>query len=191
MRFQGWIGAAAFMIIGTAASAADCAGIQLRGSVDNAPADTVQAGQLESWLNSSEWTGGVKLDVEERGKDLALDVTLFPGQTTAAAAGRIAMLVGRVTVGDFERIVFVDGGRNQFYIDFPLLKNIGCRFVVGEASGGENPIALMRELFDGLRDMSGLRVAPPYTGALLGDTMIATTVNNEVFVPRWAMSAVK
>jgi hypothetical protein len=146
---------------------------------------------ISDFVKAAAWSDGIRLTAEEHGDDVLLDVVEFPGTTSVAATSRVVWLIGRVMETDASRVVFVDEGKQLFAIDALVLKDLGCRFVVGEEAG-ENPIALMREFYDGVVDAgSGKRIAPVYTGSLLGDTNAAMVANNDVFVPAWVTSAVK
>ena len=173
-------------------AASECLGQVLSAAPDLTRPNSVANSDLESLINGgASWADGVKISVDGRGKELWLDVTEYPGTTAIAATPRIIWLIGRISSGAQTRVVFSDGKKGLFAIDEPILKNIGCRFVIGQ-EGGENPIALMREFYDALTYFdTGARVAPRFNGSLLGDTMIALDVNNKVFVPAWVANAVK
>lgn len=174
-------------------SAADtCPGQIFSAKPDLTAPGSVPNGALASYVNENRsWADGIKISVDQRDDELWLDVTEYPGTAAVAAAMRVVWLLARVSSGNQKRLVFADEGRGLFQIDSAVAKDIGCRFVIGE-NGGENPIALMREFYDALEVFqTGRRVAPLYNGSLLGDTMTAMTVNNEIFVPKWIVSAVK
>ncbi|WP_189411370.1 hypothetical protein [Neogemmobacter tilapiae] len=178
--------------IATSLQASDCGSSLLSGRLDLTPPNSVPNTALQDFINDGpSWAENVKVSVEEKGADLWIDITEFPGTSSAAVAPRIAFLIGRVSSGNHSNIVFADDSRGIFVIDEVVLKNIGCRFVI-EQEGGENPIVLMREFYNALLNYDGReRVAPIYNGNLLGDTNIALSVNNDVFVPGWVLSAVK
>jgi|JI7StandDraft_1071085.scaffolds.fasta_scaffold307921_1 hypothetical protein len=178
--------------IPTVVSASTCGSDLLAGSIDLTAPDSVGNDGLADFVNSGpSWTEGVKVSIEEQGDELWVDVTEYPGAASLAAAVRIAWLIGRVSSGSHQSVVFSDEGKGLYVIDETTLAHIGCRFVV-EQEGGENPIVLMREFYDALLTYEDkTRVAPEYNGSLLGDTNTALTVNNEVFVPGWVLSAIK
>lgn len=169
-----------------------CPGALYSGTPDLAPANSTPNNQLQSFVNDrAQWSDGVKIKVVDRGSELWLDVTEFPGSTLAVAGLRIVWLVARISSGSQKAIVFVDGDSPIFMIDSVTLKDQGCRFVIG-GQGGENPIALIREFFDALRYYdNAARVSPFYNGSLLGDTSTAMGVHNDVFLPKWILSAVR
>ncbi|MCL4069324.1 hypothetical protein M3484_22455 [Pseudomonas sp. GX19020] len=176
---------------GGAALADPCPGQMFVAKNETAPPTSVSASDIATFVAAAPWAEGVRVTAEERDAELWVDVTEFPGNTTAAAAPRTAWLVGRIMDTDATTVVFFDADQALFQIEARALKDIGCRFVVGEEAG-ENPIALMREFYDAVtRYGSGERIAPRFTGSLLGDTTTAMTANNEVFVPEWILSAVK
>lgn len=176
---------------GGAALAGPCPGQMFAAKNETTPPTSVEAADIAAFVAAAPWAEGVRITAEERGTELWLDVTEFPGNTTAAAAPRTAWLVGRIMDTDAATVVFADADEALFQIAATMLKDIGCRFVVGEQAG-ENPIALMREFYDAMtRHGSGQRIAGRFTGSLLGDTTTAMTANNEVFVPGWILSAVK
>lgn len=173
------------------ALAAECPGQMFSATIEKTEPTSVGVREIPAFLAAASWSDGVKLSASQEGEEVWLDVIEFPGTTSVAAAPRIVWLIGRVINTDAKTVVFADKGKALFSIDMITLKDIGCRFVVGEDTG-ENPIALMREFYDSVVYYgSNRRIAPAYTGSLLGDTGSAMTANNEVFVPKWIMSAVK
>ena len=179
-------------ICGTSLAPAEgCPGQVFSGKNDLTKPSSVMVSSIPEFVESASWSDGIRVTASEQGDDVLLDVVEFPGTTSVAAAARVVWLIGRVMDTDAKKVVFVDEDEPLFAIDAAVLKNIGCRFVIGEEAG-ENPIALMREFYDAVvHSASGKRIAPVFTGSLLGDTSAAMVVNNEVFVPGWVMSAVK
>ena len=168
-----------------------CPGQVFAGTNDLTKPSSVSIAGISDFVEAASWSDGIRVRASEQGDDVLLDVVAYPGTTSVAAATRVVWLIGRIMNTNAKTVVFVDEKKELFSIDAMVLKNIGCRFVVGEKAG-ENPIALMREFYDAvLYSGSGKRIAPIFTGSLLGDTSAAMTANNEVFVPGWVMSAVK
>lgn len=132
---------------GGPAMAGSCPGQMFVAKNETAPPTSVNAADIAAFVAAAPWAEGVRVTAEERGAELWLDVTEFPGNTTAAAAPRTAWLVGRIMDTDVATVVFSDADQALFQIEARALKDIGCRFVVGEEAG-ENPIALMREFYD-------------------------------------------
>ena len=183
---------AALAMLASVAKADVCPGQVWAASPDPTPPNSVSNIDLAGYINqNSSWADGIKVSVEEHGDELWLDVTEFPGTTVVVAAQRVIWLAARLSAGHQKKLVFADGGEGVFEIDELIIKDIGCRFVIGQQSG-ENPIALLREFYDALDYYhTGLRVAPPFNGSLLGDTSTAMAVNNDIFIPKWVLSAVK
>lgn len=179
-------------ICGTSLALAEgCPGQVFSGKNELTKPSSVRVADIPGFVESASWSDGIRVTALEHGDDVLLDVVEFPGTTSVAAASRVVWLIGRVMDTDAKNVVFVDKSESLFAIDAVVLKNIGCRFVIGEAAG-ENPIALMREFYDAVvYSASGKRIAPVFTGSLLGDTSTAMVANNEVFVPGWVASAVK
>lgn len=185
------IAAAMAVSFGSAALAGPCPGQMFAAKNETAPPTSTAPADIAAFVAAAPWAEGVRVSVEERGTELWVDVTDFPGNITAAAAPRTAWLIGRIMDTSAATVVFADADEALFQIAAPVLKDIGCRFVVGEQAR-ENPVALMREFYDAMmRYGSGQRIAGRFTGSLLGDTTTAMTANNEVFVPEWVLSAVK
>lgn len=171
--------------------AGSCPGQMFSAKNETSAPTSVAVTDISAFLSAAPWSEGVRVAAHQKGGEVWLDVTEFPSKVTAAAAARTAWLIGRVIDTDAGSVVFSDGGEGVFQIELGILKNIGCRFVIGEQAG-ENPIALMREFYDAVTHYdTGARVAPTFTGSLLGDTNAALVTNNEVFVPKWVLSAVK
>lgn len=141
-------------------------------------------------LNTSEYSSGLEVSIMQRGTELWLDITRFPGDAPVVTGTAAIMKVGRLLDADFEKIVLADNDTPLFFIEEPVLREIGCQFIWGR-EGGENPIHLMRILMKNLiRYETGQPVTTGFTGHLLGDTTLAMRINNEVLAPEWAMSAV-
>jgi hypothetical protein len=98
---------------------------------------SVDSAEVGSFFSSYEHAGGVQLSSELRGDELWLDITEFPGNTTAAAAPRIVMQVGRLVKDDFKVLVLAEDQTGLFAIPEPELRRIGCQFIWG-IEGGEN-----------------------------------------------------
>lgn len=142
-------------------------------------------------LNASQYSSGLEVTTELRGRELWLDITLFPGDTPVVTGTAAIMKVGRLVDADFDLLVLSDEGTPIFSISEPVARELGCQFIWGRG-GGENPIHLMRILMKKLmRYETGQPVTTGFTGHLLGDTNLALSVNNEVLAPEWAMSAVQ
>lgn len=152
---------------------------------------SVPASEIGDHLTASKWSDGIQVTSQRQGKDIWLDITHFPGTTTAAAGPRIIMMAGRLADESFSNLVLSDHGNGIFLISEPDIRSIGCRFIWG-VEGGENPIALLREMY---AKMVWFETHQPlstrWNGSLLGDTMTATSINNDIVIPKWVMSAVK
>lgn len=151
----------------------------------------VPADRIGSHLSASEWSSGVEIESEMHGDELWIDITSFPGDTTAAAGPRAIMMVGRLADESFSHLVLSDAGTGLFAISEPDIRSIGCQFIWG-VEGGQNPIALMREMYAAMTHYgTGQPLSTRWNGNLLGDTTIAINVNNEIVLPGWVMSAVE
>lgn len=184
--------AAAFTTVATTASATDCSAWS-RFSTNRAYLEplSVDTSEVGSFFSSYKYAGGVQLSSEMRSDELWIDITEFPGDTTAAAASRIVMQIGRLVEDDFNALVLAEGQTGLFRVPEPELRRIGCQFIWG-IEGGENPIALMRELFKSMEHYeTGKPVSTNWNGSLLGDTTLALDINNTLFLPKWVMSAVR
>mgnify|MGYP006281628591 CR=1 FL=1 len=152
---------------------------------------SVPAAEIGAHLTASSWSDGVEFSSEMRGRDLWLDITHFPGQTSAAAAPAAIMRTGRLADNSFDRLVLSHDGTGLFSINRGPLREIGCRFIWGR-EGGENPIALLRELYQQLSYYeTGQSRGSGFNGSLLGDTHRALQLNNEVLLPAWVIEDVR
>ena len=152
---------------------------------------SVEAGKIGSHLSASEFSQGVEMRSEIRGDELWLDVEKYPGTTSAAIAPSLIMRVGRLADDSFQSLVLAHEGKGLFKIERDDLRKIGCRFIWGR-EGGENPIALMRELYQGLTYYeTGAPLSRSFTGSLLGDTGLTMRLNNEVVLPAWILEDIK
>lgn len=148
---------------------------------------SVPAAEIGPHLSASGWTNDVTFASELRGDELWLDITSFPGNSTAAAAPRAILQTGRLAQDGFERLVLAEDGVGLFVIDRPALREIGCQFIWGR-EGGENPIHLMRILYKSMRHYDGRPLSTAWTGSLLGDTTLMADINNEILIPAWVLS---
>ncbi|WP_154667701.1 hypothetical protein [Leisingera caerulea] len=151
---------------------------------------SVPAKDVGEHLSDWEWSEGMQFTSRLHGSELWLDITHFPGNTTAAGVSRSVMHLGRVADEDFATLVLAEGDTGLFSISEPELRAIGCQFIWGK-EGGQNPIALLRELYKALRHYeTGAPLSSGFTGHLLGDSTLALELNNKIVLPQWAMSAV-
>ncbi|AXI54780.1 hypothetical protein C1J05_09970 [Sulfitobacter sp. JL08] len=151
---------------------------------------SVKADEIGEHMNRWQWSDGVQFSTEMRGDELWLDILAFPGDSTAAAAGRAIMQTGRLASEDFDRLVLADKGVGIFSIEEPKLRAIGCQFIWGR-EGGQNPIALIRDMYKSMVHYpSGEPLSTAFNGSLFGDTNLAISLNNEMLIPNWVLSAV-
>jgi len=150
---------------------------------------SVPAGKIGDHLSASPHMDELKFTSELRDTELWLDIVDLPGEATAAAVPRAIMMTGRLTDDSFDTLVLMDQGQGIFALSEPDLRAIGCQFIWGR-EGGQNPIALMRDLYRSMTDYpTGLPLSTAFNGSLMGDTMLAVRLNNEQLVPKWALSA--
>ena len=145
---------------------------------------------IEERINRDESADGIRLSISTSGKIMRVDIKEIPGRTSIAAVIRVIMMIGRLAESDYTEMRFSDEGTDIFVIDGKKIREIGNQFVWGEEGKGQNPIHLMRLFVDALRTPDGMRVAPPMTGSLLGDTNIAITTINKRFHPEWTMRTI-
>lgn len=151
---------------------------------------SVPAADIGAHLTASVYSEGIEFVSTLRGTELWLDITRFPGATSAAGAPRAILHVGRLADEAFDTLVLADGQEGKFTITEPELRRLGCRFIWGR-EGGENPIALLREMYQVMRHYeTGHLLSRRFTGHLLGDTSLAMDLNNTLLIPQWALSAV-
>jgi hypothetical protein len=152
---------------------------------------SVSSRRIGKHLTASEYSDGIVFSSKRRGKEVWLDIEKFPGDTSAIAGTRAIMMAGRLMDEGFERLVLEDDGKPVFSISEPDLRAVGCQFIWAR-EGGQNPIALMRELY---RTMvwyeDGRPLSTLWNGSLLGDTNLAVQLSTQVLMPEWAMSAVE
>lgn len=152
---------------------------------------SVSLDKLQNHLNASPLNKGIIYGVSQKGRTLELDVLHFPGTVEALAGLRTVFQIGRIADESFDTLVFVDAQERLFSIAEPELRSLGCQFIWGR-KGGQNPIALMRLFFHALKDaQTGRPAVAGFTGSLLGDTNLALSAHNEIFLPRWVLSAVE
>lgn len=152
---------------------------------------SVPAARIGDHMSAAEWSDGVEFASELRGNELWLDITRYPSDTTAIAGTRAILIVGRLADDSFDRLVLSDADRGIFSISEPDIRSIGCQFIWG-VEGGENPIALLRDLYSAMTHYeTGRPLSTRWNGSLLGDTNLALELNNGVLVPGWVRSAVE
>jgi hypothetical protein len=151
---------------------------------------SVPIAELEQRLNNDPSSDGVKMHIGHHDGVLSFDIYESPGETSAAAIVRVLFMAFRLAEKDYTRVSLVDTGTEIFSLDASDAQSIGQQFVWGEAGAGQNPIALIRQFADALRDDSGNRVAPPFNGSLLGDTSKALDTLNDRFHPDWTFATI-
>lgn len=149
---------------------------------------SVSLDQIEKRINNDPAADGILLSIRAKSRVLRLDLVAIPGKTSMAAATRVVFMTARLAKPDYDEMRFVDEGKDLFVIDGNVIRDIGRQFVWGEQDKGQNPIYLMRVFVDALRYPDGSRVAPPFTGSLLGDTSLATRTITDVFNAQWVMN---
>lgn len=177
--------------VGQAHASSDiCPSFEFKGRASNIEVSSVPASEIDNFVERSDFSDGFRTKTIVKGDELWIDIVEYPGTTTAAAATRIAFIIGRAIKGSPEKIVFADGDKAVFSVPSIKLKDIGCQFSFGE-EGGENPIALMREFFSSMTKVdTGKSFSEVFTGNLFADTNSAFMINNEFFVKDWVLSAV-
>jgi hypothetical protein len=182
-----------FALIGfDAAAQSNCsAWSRFSSSEDYLEPLSVEPEKIGPHLTASEYSQGVVLTSELRDDELWVDVVSFPGSTSAAVAPSLIMRIGRLANNDFEGLVLAHEGQGLFRIEREDLRKIGCQFIWGR-EGGENPIALMRDLYKALTYYdSGAPLSRAFNGNLLGDTGLTMRLNNEVVLPAWILEDIK
>ncbi|SLN51925.1 hypothetical protein AQS8620_02250 [Aquimixticola soesokkakensis] len=184
--------ATVLFLAGAPALATDCSAWPRFSASEPALAPlSVKAGNIGPHLSDSPHSDGVKLSSKLKGRDLWIDITAFPGTTSAVVAPRMVMQLGRLADESFDRVVLADDSEGLFTLTEPEVRMIGCQFIWGR-EGGQNPIALMREMYRAMRHYgSGAPITTAFTGRLLGDTSLAMQINNEIVLPKWVISAVQ
>ncbi|TCR95966.1 hypothetical protein [Rhizobium sp. BK418] len=184
-----------FLGLSVAAFAADgesCGQNYWPGTLPEHAVDSVSASHLQSFLDTAPIIDGIKFQVTRKGSELWLDVVSYPGDVTALASIRTIFIIGRVVKPEYSKLVLADKTEGEFQISYRDLHAIGCQFVWGVQGRGQNPIALNRDLTDALRYYpSGQRVAPAFTGSLLGDSSIMLNTLNNVVYPQWLFKTVE
>ena len=152
---------------------------------------SVPADQIGPHLSASKWSEGIEFTSRRKGDEIWLDIASYPGTTTAAGGPRAIMMVGRLADESFDRLVLSEEGEGVFAISERDLRSVGCRFIWGR-TGGENPIALLREMYPPMVWYeNGQPLSTAWDGSLLGDSQRAILIGTEVIIPKWVMSAVQ
>jgi hypothetical protein len=150
---------------------------------------SVPAADIDAWLNASPYSSGIRFKSALHGRDLWLDITAFPKQAPEVGSVRALMQMGRVATADFDQLVLVDGEQALFVISEPDLRGVGCQFM-WPGQKGTDPISLMRQLVEALREGQGLQ---PLEG-LSPDGSAGTTIHAMALIedhlnPAWVASA--
>lgn len=152
--------------------------------------DQVSVSGIQSFLDTSPAVDGIKFDVTIKGKEVWLDIVQYPPQVSVIASLRSLLVLGRVVKPGYDKLVLADGDKGLFQVNYQDIHAIGCQFVWG-SEGGQNPIHLLRELADSLTYYAdGSRVAPPFTGSLMGDTSAMLGTMNKIVYPEWLLKTV-
>ena len=142
---------------------------------------------IEDRINSDPSSDGIKILFKYPNEILDLDIYEVPGDTSAAAVIRVIFMTGRLAEQAYEKMSFSDEGEKVFWILAEDIQSIGSEFVWGEERKGQNAIVLIRRFADALKYPDGTRVAPDFTGSLLGDARVAMKIINEKFHPEWTL----
>ena len=183
--------AVSFSLIGNMAMANPCGDKYFAGTLPEHEVGSVKLPGLADFLDTFPTADGIKFDVDIRPDELWIDVLEYPGDVTVAAASRILFIIGRITNGEFGKLVLADNGEGLYQITEENIRAIGCQFVWGVEGRGQNPIALIRDFADNLEYYdSGQRIAARFTGSLLGDTTAAMDVLNNHVNRNWVLRSV-
>lgn len=152
--------------------------------------DQVSVSGIQDFLDTSPAVDGIKFAVTVKGKEVWLDIVQYPPQVSVIASLRSLLVLGRVVKPGYDKLVLADGDKGLFQVSYQDIHAIGCQFVWG-TEGGQNPIHLLRELADSLTYYAdGSRVAPPFTGSLMGDTSAMLGTMNKIVYPEWLLKTV-
>ena len=150
---------------------------------------SVSAEDIGAWLNASPYSSGIRFKADMHGRDLWLDITAFPEQAPELGSVRALMQMGRVVAAEFDQLVLVDGDETLFVISEPDLRRVGCQFS-WPVQKGANPIGLMRDLVEALREGQGDQ---PFEGlsstGTVGTTMHAMALIEDHLNSAWVDTA--
>ncbi len=175
-----------------AVAASSCGDNYFASSQDGQQIDSVEVDDLQAHLDTSSDTEGMKFAVSLKGDELWLDLVKTPSDISALVAVRTIFIIGRIVKPAYAKLVLSDEGKGLFQISYQNIHAIGCQFVWGGQSTGQNPTALMRQMVDSLEIYpSGDRLAPPFNGSLLGDTSLSLKTMTERVYPEWLFKHVE
>lgn len=174
------------------AYATDCsAWPEFQTSEPNLAPQSLALSDLQKTLNAGDEAEGMIFEFQEVDGDIWMDVGYVPGEASALAGLRTAYMAFRLLSDDFDEFVFSDGDTGLYKIAEPKAREIGCQFIWGR-EGGQNPIYLMRVFYESLLNFEdGQPAVVGFNGSLMGDTNLAMTFNNEVFVQNWLLTALE
>lgn len=174
------------------AHATDCsAWTQFQASDAYLAPQSIDLSRLQDQLNAGDEAEGMIFEFKQVDGDVWMDVGYVPGEASALAGLRTAFMTFRLLSDDFDDFIFADGKTGLFKISEPKAREIGCQFIWGR-EGGQNPIYLMRVFYENLLNYDdGQPVVVGFNGSLMGDTNLAMTFNNEVFVQKWLLTALE
>lgn len=157
---------------------------------DLAP-QSIDLSTLQNVLNAGDEAEGMIFEFKKVDGDVWMDIGYVPGEASALAGLRTAFMTFRLLSDDFDEFVFSDGETGLYKIPEPTAREIGCQFIWGR-EGGQNPIYLMRVFYQNLLNFEdGQLAVVGFNGSLMGDTNLAMTFNNEVFVKKWLLTALE
>jgi hypothetical protein len=151
---------------------------------------SIAAAKIGPHLSEINTSDHVRMSSQLKGGELWLDVDELAGTTSLVAFPRMIFQTGRLADESFDLLVLADGDRGLFSLKETELRAMGCQFIWGR-EGGQNPIALMRDLYKSMRHYeTDQLISTHFNGSLLGDTNLALRLNNEVVLPAWIKSAI-
>ncbi|OJI94523.1 hypothetical protein LY10_03475 [Planktotalea frisia] len=151
-------------------------------------ASSVPNDELGQHLNASQYSHGIKFDIEPIEDDLWVDIVSYPPETQLAAGLFMLLQIGRLAEQDFKHLVLIENSEKVFSFDGLAIRRNGCKALWGTSAAG-SPMMLLVDVMTYARDAEDNLLIPRYTGNWLTDMTIALETFNTSIAPEWIFSA--
>ena len=177
-----------FLTAATNAHANQCNNYKYNpSSLPHLQANSVPNDELGQHLNASQYSHGIKFDIESNEDNLWVDIVSYPPETQLAAGLFMLLQIGRLAEEDFNHLVLIDNSEKLFSFDGSAIRRNGCQALWGTSAAG-SPMMLLVDVMAYARDAEDNLLIPRYTGNWLTNMTTALETFNTSIAPEWIFS---
>lgn len=178
-----------FLNAATNANASPCDNYKYNSSpLPHLQAGSIPNDELDQYLNDSQYSHGIKFEIEPSEDELRVDIVSYPPEAQLAAGLFMLLQIGRLAEEDFKRIVLIENGEEIFSFDGSAVRKNGCQALWGTSAAG-SPMMLLVDVMAYAKDTEDNPLIPRYTGNWLTDMTVALEAFNTKIAPLWIFSA--